>query len=109
MPAQPRRRSQFVASVSANVSLCREHYLLVLRVEEGFPPTEAGQFVQVSCRDPLDDAPSEAFDDLPVVFPIEPHDPDLTRPTALLRRPFSLAGRRDLPDGSSELEIIHRV
>ncbi|CAN5546922.1 dihydroorotate dehydrogenase electron transfer subunit [soil metagenome] len=36
-------------------------------------------------------------------------DVDLDHPTAMLRRPFSLAGRADAEDGSTEVEIIHRV
>ena len=43
-------REQFIASVQANVPLCREHYRLVLRVDD-FPATEPGQFIQISCRD----------------------------------------------------------
>jgi dihydroorotate dehydrogenase electron transfer subunit len=34
---------------------------------------------------------------------------DLAAPMALLRRPFSLAGRRDIGEGGVELDIIHRV
>jgi dihydroorotate dehydrogenase electron transfer subunit len=36
------------------------------------------------------------------------HDDDLLSPLAMLRRPFSLAGRRDTPRGV-ELDVIHRV
>src|SRR5689334_11171573 len=43
-------RDQFVGRVVANVPLCREHFRLVLAVDQ-FPQTEPGQFVQVSCRD----------------------------------------------------------
>ncbi len=38
---------------------------------------------------------------------VESHDPELTVPIALIRRPFSLAGRRDA--ARVELDIIHRV
>lgn len=34
---------------------------------------------------------------------------DFDRRTAVLRRPFSLAGRRDTVDGGVELDLIHRV
>lgn len=111
--AAPRIRSQFVASVVGNVSLCREHYLLVLRVAEGFPTTHPGQFVQLACHevDPLDHQKGaiDWTDAFPVRLPLSIDDPDLRHPQAMLRRPFSLAGRRDLPDGATELEVIHRV
>lgn len=117
--AAPGTRSQFVASVAGNVSLCREHHLLVLRIADGFPPTQPGQFVQLACHD-LSESGSDVGpnltrreigwrDDLPNELPLSIGDPDLRDRQAMLRRPFSLAGRRDLPDGSVELEIIHRV
>jgi dihydroorotate dehydrogenase electron transfer subunit len=105
-------RDQFVASVQRNVPLCREHYRLVLRVDS-FPPTEPGQFIQISCRD----VNGETFQaDREVEWTPRPrapldagHAPELVAPLALLRRPFSLAGRRDLREGGVELDIIHRV
>src|SRR3954471_21809052 len=114
MPATP-ARAQFRTTVSRNDSLCREHYLLSLRVPGRFPATEPGQFIQIFCRDPdwLDTPP--AYDpqhdmadwslDRSSTF----DDPDLLHPAALIRRPFSLAGRRELPEGDTELDIIHRV
>jgi len=100
-------RGQFVAEVVANVPLCREHFRLDLLVE-GFPATQPGQFVQLACRpvgstDPLD---REVH-----VFPPlrwEVADTDLLVPTAVLRRPFSLAGRHGVPGGAI-LQVIHRV
>ena len=101
------RKGQFRAIVSANTPLCREHYRLSLHLP-AFPPTEPGQFVQIACRD-LD----HRFDDsAPEVETISANwrasDPDLIAPAAVLRRPFSLAGRRDDADGVT-LEFIHRV
>lgn len=88
----PRSRGQFRATVLKNQPLCREHYRLVLSLAH-FPPTEPGQFVQVTCHDPgLDSVDS----------------PEWTTGVAMLRRPFSLAGRRDTTDGV-ELDLIHRV
>ncbi len=98
-------RDQYLAHVVENRLLCREHYLLVLRVDR-FPATEPGQFVQVSCREPM------AQED--VVHEWQPgdrlvlSDPDLIHPQATLRRPFSLAGRQDVA-GGVELQLIHRV
>jgi len=102
---QPLHREQFLATVVANVPLCREHYRLVLRVDR-FPATEPGQFVQVACRD------IEMSDEVEHEWQpgqrIAVSDHDLLSPQAMLRRPFSLAGRRDTA-GGAELELIHRV
>jgi dihydroorotate dehydrogenase electron transfer subunit len=105
-------REQFIALVRANVPLCREHYRLVLRVDD-FPATEPGQFIQISCRDvdgeryqsdrEIDWSPRLAAPRADV------HAPELLAPVALLRRPFSLAGRRDVRPRGVELDVIHRV
>jgi dihydroorotate dehydrogenase electron transfer subunit len=103
----PPSRSQFVSSVVSNTDLCREHYRLVLRVTS-FPPTDPGQFVQISCR-PMDaDEDVEADRDWSETRLPNLLGADLRAPNAVLRRPLSLAGRRDTQDGV-ELEIIHRV
>lgn len=101
------RRDQFVARVLANVPLCREHYCLVLRVDH-FPPTHPGQFVQVMCRDPHAAARADGEHEWTSGAPIHVVGDELAGRQALLRRPFSLAGRRDSADGV-ELQIIHRV
>jgi dihydroorotate dehydrogenase electron transfer subunit len=128
-------KGQYRATVAANVALCREHYRLELGLTD-FPGTEPGQFVQIGCRE-LDEAPgaedkSREFltggngdngviqDSSSVtsvsscsktssLFPEwHPTDPDLAASRAVLRRPFSLAGRRD-EGGGVILEFIHRV
>src|SRR5438105_4460684 len=71
-------RGQFPATVKENLSICREHWRLTLALPS-FPATEPGQFVQVLCRDPSD----------------QQNDEFEKSPRAMLRRPFSLAGRRD--------------
>jgi dihydroorotate dehydrogenase electron transfer subunit len=105
-----RSRDQFVCRVAANVPLCREHYRLVL-VVDSFPPTEPGQFVQVSCRD-LDanynPEREHAWQVGAGVSGAAPA-PELASPLAFLRRPFSLAGRVDRPAGGVELHLIQRV
>jgi dihydroorotate dehydrogenase electron transfer subunit len=107
-------RQQFDAVAHENVPLCRDHFRLVLRVD-GFPPTAPGQFVQIACRDldqlARDDREIDWRPDAPAPISIADRSRDeLTSPQAMLRRPFSLAGRRDLPDGTtSEIDIIHRV
>lgn len=100
-------RGQFEASVAANIPLCREHFRLVLTVES-FPKTDPGQFVQIACRDV--DLGLDVFETVEwqpgsqLDLPID----EFTSPTSFLRRPFSLAGRRNTKDGV-ELDIIHRV
>jgi dihydroorotate dehydrogenase electron transfer subunit len=102
-----RRRGTFAAEVAANERLCAEHYLLRLRVAF-FPPTRPGQFVQLQCCRPRPHARPRAIDWSGDRRP-QLTQADLARPEALLRRPFSLAGRRDLDGGGVELEIIYRV
>jgi dihydroorotate dehydrogenase electron transfer subunit len=100
-------RDQFVASVKANVPLCREHFRLVLKLPS-FPETQAGQFVQVGCRDmEVCYSPEREFD-WQEGASLDLGGKELLSPLAMLRRPFSLAGRRDAPDGV-ELDVIHRV
>lgn len=100
-------RGQFEATVTANVPLCREHFRLVLRLQ-AFPPTQPGQFVQVACRDLGENFnPDQEFDWQPGQ-PLNAQGMELQSPLAMLRRPFSLAGRRETA-GQVELDVIHRV
>ena len=102
------QRDQFLATVDANVPLCREHYRLVLRTDR-FPATEPGQFIQISCRDPREQQVELQVEWDPQNARLRSeHLRELAAPLALLRRPFSLAGRRDAAPGV-ELDIIHRV
>lgn len=76
------------------------------------PLTRPGQFIQLGCR------PPNGYVDLPTmngatldVTPGHPprlHQPELCESLALLRRPFSLAGRGSDEDGDW-IDIIHRV
>jgi len=103
-PASLPARGQFESTVVANINLCREHYRLVLGIPH-FPPTQPGQFVQVACTD------AEAIDvevEWDEAQPPRLTGDELVGQTAVLRRPFSLAGRRDAASGV-ELELIHRV
>lgn len=109
--ASPRRRGRYLATVLANEPLCREHNRLVLAAP-GFPPSEPGQFVQVKCRD-VDDAALGDIPDREWTWSGEPAllarstQPDLFRPTPILRRPFSIAGRRRTQQGDA-VELINR-
>ncbi len=91
----------------ANERICDEHYRLILELP-AFPPTQPGQFVQLLCRPPGEPAPPQ---------PVQWADgqaprftqPDLLSRQPVLRRPFSIAGRRDHTSGPVELDIIYRT
>lgn len=109
-------RGRFDAVVELNQLVCREHFRLRLRVSKSgsnvvFPPTRPGQFIQLGCRPPG----SEQSPDLTggevewsAERPPRPSQPELCGPSALLRRPFSFAGRGDDERGSW-VEVVHRV
>jgi dihydroorotate dehydrogenase electron transfer subunit len=99
-------RQKILATVLSNRSLCREHFRLDLLVPT-FAPTEPGQFVQLHCRDLIQDTDPEPIEWQPGQRP-RFHDADLLAAQTMLSRPFSLAGREDRPDGV-RLTIIHRV
>ncbi len=103
----PSKRGTFVGTVIENSAICREHFRLILQTPH-FPPTAPGQFVQVLCRD-LDLLESDAHEhDWTTGDRLGDLHRELTQPVAMLRRPFSLAGRWDAPDGV-RLHLIHRV
>ena len=75
-------RGTFDSTVLANTALCREHFRLALALD-ALPATAPGQFVQVLCAS--DESPG-----------------------FMLRRPFSLAGRRDV-GAHVEIDLIARA
>lgn len=103
-------RGRFDGTVAVNRPLCREHLLLTVRVslDQAFPMTLPGQFIQLGCG-PSDVAEQEdrevawAGGQLPDLGQAE-----AAEPVAFLRRPFSLAGRRDSAKGT-ELDVVYRV
>lgn len=96
----------FAARVVAQRRLCAEHYRLTLALP-GFPPSRPGQFVQLLCRRPHQRSRPRELTWGPHS---RPHltDPELTDRETMLRRPLSLAGRRD-SDCSAEIDLIYRV
>ena len=100
-----RRRGTFPTRVLDNRSICLDHYRLVLSAAR-FPPSQPGQFIQVRCGRPDPAGAREV--DWPAGRPPRLSQPELAGRQPLLRRPFSLAGRRDRHD-ASELEVIHHV
>ena len=104
--ATSRLRGIYQAHVTANDRICPEHYRLRLVLSQ-FPPSAPGQFVNIRCARAGAPAPAEL--PWPRAGLPRPGQPELLRREPLLRRPFSLAGRRDRADGAIELEIVHRV
>jgi dihydroorotate dehydrogenase electron transfer subunit len=100
------QRGQFTASVLANVGLCREHYRLTLLIAD-FPPSRPGQFVQLQCRDIGVEQVDHVFDWSPGEQSVI-QGGEFRGVDAFLRRPFSVAGRRDRADGWAEIDIIGR-
>ncbi len=112
-PSSESPRGNFAATVCENRRICTDHFRLILRVAN-FPQSTPGQFIQLDCRE------SGARDITEVCTPREwdwspggarphPADHDFLGALAYLRRPFSIADRRSLADGSAEIDIIHRV
>ena len=105
-------RGRFDSTVQFNRQLCREHFLLRLRVAGCLPPTRPGQFVQLGCRPPDSAIDGEVLRGRPLAWPpdgLPPvAQPELRGRLAFLRRPFSLAGRgEEGPD--TWVEVIGRV
>jgi dihydroorotate dehydrogenase electron transfer subunit len=112
VPRGPAGRSRLTAVVQSNTCVCREHYLLRVRLDRRMQPTRPGQFVQVGCRPPL-----EVLDETQILGRSLPwtgrgwpqvQQAELCASLALLRRPLSIAGRHDDAAGTS-LEFVHRV
>ncbi len=103
----PARRTVVRGTVSGNVRLCDEHFLLRLDVGDDYPPTRPGQFIQIRCSAPADEA-VPVVHDWPADRPPRLERSDVIAGEALLRRPFSLAGREEA-GGRTILSIIYRV
>lgn len=102
----PGRRGVFPARALRNESLCRDHYRLTLLAEQ-FPPSRPGQFVQIQCRPPTEQASLIELDWPQERLP-KAAQSELMGTEPLLRRPISLADHRDTPDGVL-LTFIYRV
>ncbi len=103
------KRGVFIADVLASRQLCDEHFLLTLAVEN-FPPSCSGQFVQLQCRPPAEQADrlETAWSDNEPEKPPHFSQPELLGKEPFLRRPFSLAGSRK-KGRQVELDVIYRV
>lgn len=101
------RRGVFQARATRNELLCPQHYLLTLRLEH-FPPSRPGQFVQLQCRGLEEQTAAREIAWVPGVLP-RATQPELTDREPMLRRPLSLAARRDLAGGAVEIDILYRT
>ena len=99
-------RGVFIGKVLSNEPICRDHYRLALGVN-AMPPTKPGQFVQLQCRGLAAQVGARAVDWPPRRLP-RLTQPELADKEPLLRRPLSIAGRRD-NGGRSELQFIYRT
>lgn len=124
LPPKSAPRGRFVGVVQADQSICREHYRLTLAVKN-FPPSSPGQFVQLLCQSEREALGVEESVASPTMNlgelcwevgrpPPHFHDRYFTGPAAYLRRPFSIADRRDQAADQpaanvSELDFIYRV
>ena len=106
MSCETKKRGLFVGRVLANMPICRQHYRLVLAMEH-LPPTRPGQFVQLQCRDLGEQVSGLATDWPEGVWP-KLTQPELAGKEPLLRRPISIAGRRDTAAGA-ELELTLKL
>lgn len=107
-------RGLFAGRVAVNRSLCREHFLLRVTIEGtfpgAFPGTRPGQFIQIGCRPPEGDQAlaSGEYEWVPGrMLPVGVGE--FREALAMLRRPFSLAGRGVAADGKTWIEIVYRV
>ncbi len=102
------RRGQFDTTVIETAAICREHFRITLLADPTFPKTEPGQFVQLACMD----ADALLHEPRELAWPPTGagllEDVELQSRAAVLRRPFSLAGRRDTERGV-ELDVIVRI
>ena len=107
MSTSSTQRGTFAGEVLANELICDNHYRMILDLA-GFPPTRPGQFIQLLCRPPGEQASFREIDwpaDRPPTFT----QPELTDRETMLRRPLSLAGRRDHARGAVELDLLYRI
>jgi dihydroorotate dehydrogenase electron transfer subunit len=111
-----RGRGSFEARVVENVLLCREHYRLTLRTPE-FPTSEPGDFVQILI-DPEWTPAAKQWGPRELQWELGQNPPKFCEPfllegRAYLRRPFSIAGRRNSTDSAgrqtADLDVIYRV
>ena len=94
--------------MSANESICREHFRLRLGTGGSSAQTRPGQFVQLGCRPPQGEQDQVCQHEWEPGQNLQVGQAELREPLALLRRPFSLSGRGNDDDGDW-MEIIYRT
>lgn len=99
-------RGVYAARILANDRVCDEHYRLRM-LAPGLGATAPGQFIQLQCR-PLREQVMAHEVDWPAEGPPRFTQPELADKEPFLRRPISIAGRTETPQGP-QLEIIYRT
>ena len=105
--APENKRGIFTARVVANEPICKEHNRLTLKADS-FPASRPGQFINILCSLSESSYPRviEQADEGQLIM----DKANVLAAPALLRRPFSLAGRRKDNQGArTVLEIIYRI
>jgi dihydroorotate dehydrogenase electron transfer subunit len=82
-------RGIFLAGVAENRPVCKDHFTIFLDIE-GLPPSTPGQFVNIGPK---------------IGQTGKPFQP--ARP--LLKRPFSILSREDLPGGVARIGVLYRI
>lgn len=104
------RASKVVSGVSMRVSRihapCAEHIEFEVCTDE-FPSSYAGQFVQIRCADETDESAATHEWAEGARWPVLTSPGDFER-TPFLRRPFSIADRRD-EEGRTHLRFLSRT
>ncbi|MFB3893689.1 MAG: dihydroorotate dehydrogenase electron transfer subunit [Phycisphaerae bacterium] len=103
----PVKRAVAVAEVVSNGQICHEHYVLTLRMD-WFPPSRPGQFVQFQCRGLEEQTSGREVKWRAGQWP-QATQAELANREPLLRRPLSIAGRRETTSGRVEMELIYRT
>ncbi|RLF44631.1 MAG: hypothetical protein DRN29_08105, partial [Thermoplasmata archaeon] len=101
------KRRILTARVIVNEPICKKHYRLTLKADS-FPASKPGQFINILCSTSESSYPRviEEADEGQLIM----DKADVLAAPALLRRPFSLAGRRKDNGGTQTvLEIIYRI
>ncbi|QOJ14968.1 MAG: hypothetical protein HRU75_10070 [Planctomycetia bacterium] len=111
MTASAANPSSRVAARNARVlrctDICREHVRIEAELD-GFPASAPGQFLQIQCHD-SDDPAARLIEWTDMPRTGSAGGVASADETAWLRRPFSIADRRDAPDGRTQLEVISRA
>lgn len=104
----PKVRCAYDGIVVRRTQICREHLHLVIAAR-GFPASQPGQFLQLTCAASLSTDPHDEVREWPADGWPQLCSAEVREPAAYLRRPFSIADRWEDAGGVTHLEIISRT